>query len=165
MEYSSFASFYYSYQVRFSEWLIYSVINFVCFTHTKKMTIKHFYAELIHGSIIRPIVTRDIDAPSKNEIIQNNKNLYLIPDFDNINVPEDFALDTSPESYQPPADILKLIFFNHNRLVKNISRLEKSSPSKDTPRQFNKNSTLQNLNLMLTIIQKWNVWSSQTSGG
>merc|ERR1712137_93782 len=59
-------------------------------------------SELIHGSIIRPIVTRDIHAPSKNEIIQNNK------------VPDDFATDTSPESYQPPADILKLIFFNHN---------------------------------------------------
>merc|ERR1711946_116000 len=110
-------------------------------------------SELIHGSIIRPIVTRDIHAPSENEIIQNN-NLYLIPDFEDIKVPDDFATDTSPESYQPPADILKLIFFNHNRLVKHISSLEKSPSPKDTPRQFDKNTKLQNLSLMLTIIQK-----------
>lgn len=120
----------------------------------KELILKYFYAELIHGSIIRPIVTRDIHAPSKNEIIQNNKNLYLIPDFEDIKVPDDFATDTSPESYQPPADILKLIFFNHNRLVKHISSLEKSPSPKDTPRQFDKNTKLQNLSLMLTIIQK-----------
>ena len=131
-----------------------TVCMFLCAPPKKKKLIfQHFYAELIHGSIIRPKVTRDTHAPFKNEVIQN-LNLYLIPELDDIRVPDDFSIDTSPDSYQPPADILKLILFNHNRLVKNIALLEKDPSPKETLRLFNKNSTLQNVSLLLSIINK-----------
>jgi len=107
----------------------------------------------IDSSIILSIVnaTRNRPESASNEII-HEKNINLKPEFDAIQVPEDFFSETSAESYQPPEDILKLIYFNHNRLVKNLSSLESEPSDTDTLHHFKKNHTISNLDMSLTIV-------------
>ena len=92
----------------------------------------YFFLAIIYGSIIKPTekaANHDDRADYKNKVLDTaDEALYLISDYDQAKVPDDFVYESAEDDYQPPLAIARL--FNHDDIIKNIVIFERSRKEK-----------------------------------